>query len=286
MPTVIDVIIPAWNRAHIIGAAIESVLTQRLPAATKLNLAVVDDGSTDDLEGALREFGGQVTCIRHPLNQGAAAARNAGIAAARGEYVAFLDSDDAWLPDKLIRQTDFMRIHGYAATCTSFRLLRPDRTEIIAPGYQTGDLGLADLAWGCFVSPGSTLICRRDVYGTIGTYDVSLRRLEDWDWLLRFSGKHQLGFLSEPLARIDASPSPNPGEVLAALEQMELKHLSSLPAKERRHFRSAVELVRAAARRRQGRLIAAAIAMAKSFCIAPASNVALTTVMHNRFVRH
>ena len=282
----ISVIIPVWNRAGTIARAIDSVLAQELPAAHWSNhIIVVDDGSTDDLSSVLRRYDSHVTVIRHERNIGAAAARNTGIAAARGEYVAFLDSDDIWLPEKLIRQIDFMRAHQFAASCTSFRLVRPDRTESTPRNYSTRELGLADFAWGCFVSPGSTLICRRDVHDTVGPYDVALRRLEDWDWLLRYAREQRLGFLNEPLARIEVSPNPDPVETLAALEQMEQKHLPSLLAEERRRFRAGVELVRAAVLYRQGKLLAAALAIVKSLLIVPVSNVALTTVLHNRLAR-
>src|SRR5262249_10555040 len=146
----------------------------------------------------------------------------------------------------------------------------------------TGALGLADFVWGCFVSPGSTLICRRDVYDVVGAYDVALRRLEDWDWLLRYARSHSLGFLAEPLARIEVSPHPRPGDILAALDLMQQKHAATLSSEQRRRFRAGIEVVRAAALRRQGKLLAAALAIARSLWAVPASNVALTTVVHNR----
>lgn len=279
-------IIPVWNRAGTIARAIDSVLAQKLPAADwSIHILVVDDGSSDDLSSVLRRYDSHVMVIRHERNAGAAAARNTGIAAARGEYVAFLDSDDMWLPEKLIRQINFMRAHQLAASCTSFRLVRSDRTESTPGNYATGALGLEDFAWGCFVSPGSTLICRQDVLDMIGPYDIAFRRLEDWDWLLRFAREHQLGFLNEPLARIEVSPNPDPDDTLAALDQMEQKHLKSLSAEQQRCFRAGAEVVRAAALQRQGKLLAAALAIGRSLWLVPASNVALTTVLHNRLAR-
>ena len=284
--TTISVIIPVWNRAGTIARAIDSVLAQKLPAADwSIHVVVVDDGSTDDLSSVLRRYDSQVTVIRHERNGGAAAARNTGIAAARGEYIAFLDSDDTWLPEKLVRQIDFMRAHQLVASCTSFRLVRPNRSETTPRNYATGALGLADFAWGCFVSPGSTLICRQDVHDAVGRYDVALRRLEDWDWLLRFAREHRLGFLDEPLARIEVSPNPDPGDTLAALDQIEQKHLKSLSAEVQRCFRAGAELVRAAALQRQGKLLAAALAIGRSLWLVPSSNVALTTVLQNRWAR-
>jgi glycosyltransferase involved in cell wall biosynthesis len=283
--TAIDVIIPVWNRADSVGRAIDSALSQGLPAGSTLAVTVIDDGSSDHLAETLRAFDPHVTCIRHARNRGPAAARNTGIAASRADYIAFLDSDDTWLPDKLLQQIDFMRTHDHVASCTSFLLVRPDRTEIKAPSYPTGALDLADLAWGCFVSPGSTLICKRDVYRQISDYDVALHRLEDWDWLLRYGRLHRLGFLGQPLARIEASHSPNVAEALAAIDCIEQKHLNNLPARERRRFRAATALVRAATLHRKGSRLAAAAALIKSLWIAPVANAALTTVMHNRFAR-
>src|SRR5258708_30319309 len=100
MPS-INVVIPVWNRAHLIGRAIASVVDQDLPAGDwSLQVLVVDDGSTDDLAGALRRFGAQVSCIRHERNAGAAAARNTRLKAAKCHYLAVLHSVDWCLPHK------------------------------------------------------------------------------------------------------------------------------------------------------------------------------------------
>src|SRR5215467_5799913 len=122
MPS-ISVVIPVWNRAHVISRAIASVLGQDLPAGDwSIQVLVVDDASTDDLGGALRRFGPQVRCIRHERNAGAAAARNTGIRAAKSDYLAFLDSDDVWLPNKLARQIAFMRSRSHSISCTACKL--------------------------------------------------------------------------------------------------------------------------------------------------------------------
>ena len=99
---VISVIIPIWNRAQSVGKAIDSALSQALPSGHAIEVIVVDDGSSDRPEEALACFGGSIRLLRHPENQGAAAARNTGCEAASGEYIAFLDSDDSWLPGKLV----------------------------------------------------------------------------------------------------------------------------------------------------------------------------------------
>src|SRR5258706_6667381 len=153
MPS-INVVIPVWNRAHVIGRAIGSVVGQDLPADDwSVEVLVVDDGSTDDLAGVLRRFGPQVRCIRHERNAGAATARNTGIMAAKCDYLAFLDSDDVWLPNKLAKQIAFMRSVGHAVSCTACRLARPGRAPIAWPRYKDDILTVAD-AVGMLSEPG------------------------------------------------------------------------------------------------------------------------------------
>src|SRR5258708_5431403 len=118
--TSVSVIVPVWNRAHSVPAAIDSVLAQQLPTGWSLHVIVVDDGSTDDLVGALRPYGSGIIHIRRESNGGAAAARNTGVGAARGHYVAFLDSDDVWLPRNLPSQIDAMRKNNWPARCTAY----------------------------------------------------------------------------------------------------------------------------------------------------------------------
>jgi glycosyltransferase involved in cell wall biosynthesis len=188
--TTITVIIPVWNRAQTVGRAIDSAISQCVPADWSVRILVVDDGSHDGLAEAIRAYGHRVQCVVHAANRGAAAARNTGIAAADGDYVAFLDSDDIWLPGKLATQIAFMRSGHYAASCTAYALARPTRHEIISPRHATGALGVSELVWGCFVSPGATLVCARTVFDEIGPLETSLQRFEDWDTirtLRRFS---------------------------------------------------------------------------------------------------
>ena len=109
----ISVVIPAYNHGRFLREAIDSVLAQTY---APLEIIVVDDGSTDDTEQIVRSYGDRVRYIRQQ-NAGVGAARNNGIANARGEYVAFLDSDDLWLPEKLAVQVEYMRRHPECAAC-------------------------------------------------------------------------------------------------------------------------------------------------------------------------
>jgi glycosyltransferase involved in cell wall biosynthesis len=102
MPPKVSVILPTYNRSRTLPAAISSVLTQ---SERDLELIVVDDASSEDIAGVLRQFDDpRLRLIRRPVNGGAAAARNSGLAEARGRFIAFQDSDDLWLPGKLERQ--------------------------------------------------------------------------------------------------------------------------------------------------------------------------------------
>src|SRR5690606_20987586 len=113
----VSVVIPAYNVGPHIAEAIESVLAQDYP---QVEIVVVDDGSKDDTAEVVATRYPQVSLIRKE-NGGAATARNAGIRAARGEFVAFLDADDIWLPGKLTAQIDYLRAHpDVAMNCTGF----------------------------------------------------------------------------------------------------------------------------------------------------------------------
>jgi glycosyltransferase involved in cell wall biosynthesis len=283
--TLVSVIVPVWNRAHTIASAIDSVMAQQLPAGGSLQVIVVDDGSTDDLIGALRPYGTGVTTIRHARNAGAAAARNTGMGAARGDYVALLDSDDVWLPGKLTAQIDVMRKSNWPASCTAYYLSRPGRAEIVSPLYEAGPIGLEDLVWGCFVSPGSTLMFERAVFGEIGAFDTGLQRLEDWDWLLRYARRHALGFLATPLARIDASPGKAAIKVQRILAYLWTKHQHDLGRRDRRHFAAALDLQRAAAHYYGGNLLPSLATLLKSILRSPSRHAALSAVMHNWLAR-
>jgi glycosyltransferase involved in cell wall biosynthesis len=279
----ITAVIPVFNRAEVVGRAIESVLAQELPAGYSLRVLIVDDASTDNLAGALARFGGKVDCIRHLQNAGSPAARNTGVAAAADGLVAFLDSDDVWLPGKLIRQVDANSSNGWLASCHAFHFTPSRGAGVPAPSYRTGTLGLDDFVWGCFVGPGSTLMCRRDVLVEVGPQDQAFRRHEDWDWFLRFARKHRLGFLAEPLARTFPSPHANAPEIVAALARLRAKHASHLSTRQRRHFLAGMDLELAAAWYRSGNLPGMVMPLVRSILRAPTGNAALAVVLHNRF---
>jgi len=269
----VSVIIPAYNRAHLIGRALASVLAQ---SYRNFEIIVVDDASTDDLAAALAEVDSQqLRCLTHPRNRGAAAARNTGIAAAKGEFVAFLDSDDAWFPDKLAQQVAAMRDQppDVAGHVCAYDCLREGYSpRVIAPGWTSLTFRRHQLL-GCTCGPGTTLLCRRSIFAEIGPIDEALRRLEDWDWLLRLSEKgYRLLASPSALARVEVSSSAPGRAIAAALQRIRERH-EPIIAREgivaRRIFHSTLHLETAAAAfgdKAYGRALAA---MLRSFLCYP-----------------
>ncbi len=197
----VSVIIPTYNRRAMVREAIASVLAQR---GADCELMVVDDGSTDGSFAELqqhaavcREMGYRVIRAVHG---GPAAARNRGVALAAGEFVAFLDSDDLWMPAKLERQLAFMRANpGLRIVQCNERWLRGGRP--VNPGRRhrkrAGDL-FEDSLRTCLVSPSATLM-RTDFFRALGGFDETLAACEDYDLWLRVLAEHEIGLLDEPL---------------------------------------------------------------------------------------
>jgi len=176
----VSVVIPAWNREATLRRAVESALAQTRPAH---EIIVVDDGSGDGTAAQAEALGARV--IRHAQNRGAAAARNTGIAAARGALVAFLDSDDAWFPSKLATQVPVLLASGREVSCHGVRMHLLDHgLTRDQPLLDSADW-LTRLALDCNLSPGATQLATKRALERVGPLDEALPRYEDWDWLLR-----------------------------------------------------------------------------------------------------
>ena len=196
MPRV-SVIIPTYNRAALVQEAVASVLAQTY---RDFELLVVDDCSTDATREALAAWGGEIQVLRLPARRGVSVARNAGIAAARGEWLAFLDSDDLWLPEKLARQMAFVQAHPqFLLSQTEETWVRrgvrvnPPRTH----KKEGGRIFLRSLE-RCLVSPSAAVLHRR-LIEEHGGFDPSLPAAEDYDLWLRLSWRYEVGLLPEPL---------------------------------------------------------------------------------------
>lgn len=204
----VSVVLPAYNRAGTIRAAIASVLRQ---SWTDFELLVVDDGSTDGtIEAARAETDPRVRVLATPRNLGAGGARNFGIRAAQAPWIAFQDSDDEWLPDKLGRQMAHLLAPDacWIAAYCGMAVIAPAATRsggrttihyIPDTSIRTidGDI-LPDVQRTSFVST-QTLVVRRDEIDAVGGFDESLPALEDWELVLRLAPRGRFAFVDEPL---------------------------------------------------------------------------------------
>jgi glycosyltransferase involved in cell wall biosynthesis len=200
----VSVIIPTYNRAHVVPEAIESVLLQTYP---HIEVIVVDDGSTDNTPECLQQFASRVRVITQ-ANAGPAAARNRGIEVAKGELIAFLDSDDLWLPTKLERQVTLLEQAGMSVPCCVCNI-RMQWSELEACSFDIAALD-PHLEEGIWANAGEVLstrfllftqgvVIRREVLGRIGGFDESLWLLEDHELALRLSLESPWGFIRDPL---------------------------------------------------------------------------------------
>jgi glycosyltransferase involved in cell wall biosynthesis len=196
----VSVIIPTYNRADILPRSLGSVLNQTF---RNVEVIVVDDGSRDQTEATVQGFEDpRVTYIRHQTNQGPSAARNTGIKVARGEYIAFQDSDDKWYPDKLQRQMDaFASASPNVGVVYSgyWRVEGKNRVYIPPPWIQKkeGDIHHILLKENFIGLP--TAIVRRECFARAGDFDISLPCLEDWELWIRVSRHYHFQYIDEPL---------------------------------------------------------------------------------------
>ncbi len=192
----VSVIIPTFNRSACLGRAIDSVLSQTF---TDLELIVVDDGSTDDTADLLKAYADRLLYI-YQQNRGVSAARNTGIRSARGEYIALLDSDDAWRPRKLERQAAFFQAHPQAVLCQTEEIwIRNGKRVNPKKRHQkySGMIFEKTLPL-CLVSPSAVMI-RRSLFDEVGLFDETLPACEDYDLWLRITWKYTVHLIDTPL---------------------------------------------------------------------------------------
>lgn len=193
---VISIIIPAYNRAWIIKEAIDSVLAQNF---YNFELIVVDDGSTDNTREVLVSYGDKIKLIRQN-NRGVSAARNNGILSSNGYYIAFLDSDDIWLPGKLETQFEFFQNNPDALICQTEEIwikngkrMNPGKRHKKVSGFFfEKSLKL------CLVSP-SAVMMKKSLFDMVGLFDESLLACEDYDMWLRTNCRYPVFLIDTPL---------------------------------------------------------------------------------------
>lgn len=243
MPTV-SVVIPVYEDRDVLPRALQSVLAQTL---TDIEVLVVEDGSAVDVASFVKDFpDDRVHYLTHATNRGASAARNTGIDGAEGKYVAFLDADDEWQPQKLERQVALLesRSSAWVAAYCGVESVFDDRSTPIkrvltrlvsrrrrTTGSEGGEALVGDiLADDLHTSAGSTLLVRRDVAERIDGFDESFDRFQDPEFLIRVLREGKLAFVAQPLVRRHESSSP-PADVVRAADDHYLETFSDTVAR-------------------------------------------------------
>lgn len=244
-PPKVSVIIPTYNRAHLLRRAVLSVQAQTLP---DWEVIVVDDCSTEDIAGALAEFDDRrIRLIRHPVNRGAPAARNTGIASASAPWIAFLDSDDEWLPEKLARQWRLVRGGADAPLLIYSGFEKVGWPRQPSPPTRRGHVFI-DLLEENFVGTCSTPLVRNQALQSVGGFDTEMRSCQDWDLWLRLARQGPFDFVAETLVRYHHQPDSitmNRAAFVAGHRRLEAKwsrDIDQLPAprRARHHLRMGI----------------------------------------------
>ncbi len=200
--SLVSVIVPAYNVDWCIGRALDSVFAQSFK---QFELIVVNDGSTDDIGKVLATYGNSVRVLNQE-NEGMCNARNAGIRIARGDYVAFLDADDYWLPSKLDRQMELMHSQSEIGFCSTAARVEDEKGKCLniwqCPQSDIDMLELlfvekAAVAGGC-----SSVLVRKSILDNVGYFDESLNGFEDPDLWIRLAATSNYSCIEEPLVVI------------------------------------------------------------------------------------
>lgn len=192
----LTVIIPTFNRGWLLKEAVDSVLAQDF---FDFELIVIDDGSCDNTPEILYSYGNSLKVIRQE-NKGVSSARNKGIASSSGEYIAFLDSDDFWLPGKLSAQLAFFKNNPDAFICQTEEIwVKNGRRVNPAKRHKkfSGFFFEKSLEL-CLVSPSAVMV-KKKIFEIVGLFDETLPACEDYDMWLRVNCQHPIYLIDTPL---------------------------------------------------------------------------------------
>jgi len=206
----ITVVVPTYNRLRFLLEAIQSIFSQTRPPQ---EIIVIDDGSTDDTESAIAHFGQSVRYIKQP-NAGPAAARNNGMLHATGNFIAFLDSDDLWAPNRLEKQLEVLKLHPSSDLLfgleSKFTLSGDENgcaiqnRQVMTALFREGPVILDPLKLLLLENfiPTSSVLFRRECLKEVGNIDRFLRQAEDYDFWLRFAlAGFRFSFINAVLCR-------------------------------------------------------------------------------------
>lgn len=225
----ISIIIPVYNRLDLLKEAAASVLQQ---VGEEFELVIVDDGSEtgENPEQLIHEMGDQrIRLISLPHSGYPGLARNRGAEAAQGEYLAFLDSDDLWLPGKLEKQMSLSAADPELTIVhTRERWLRGE-LEVSQKGQRhrrSGDI-FQDALWKCIIGP-STVMVKAETFSQLGGFREDLEIAEDYELWLRWTACHPVGYIDEPLIIKRAGQCSQLSEKYGQIEKFRIEGLLDL----------------------------------------------------------
>lgn len=230
MQKLVSVVIPAYNRENTIKRAVDSVLRQTY---ANLEIIIVDDGSTDSTVKVIKEYNDdRIKLICQKERGGANRARNIGIANSKGEFIAFQDSDDEWLPDKLEIQIQLMERRALLACYSAYNLCQDDSVRVIPGDFKNREkyqAGLREILAEHNVVGTPTLMIKRDVLGMLKNdyFDEQLPRMQDYDFVIRLTKVCEVGYVDKPLANIyrtKVSISTDSNAMYTAISMLLEKH--------------------------------------------------------------
>ena len=239
----ISVIIPTYNRKHTLQRAIDSVLAQTFKP---FEIIIVDDGSKDGTKEWLLLNYPSVQYIHQP-NNGVSSARNKGIQISQGSWIALLDSDDEWMPEKLEYQSRFIEVNRDSSFCHTNEIWIRNgvRVNQMKKHKKYGGDIFKHCLDICRISPSSSII-KKDVFEEVGAFDESLTVCEDYDLWLRVTAKFNILFLDEPLIKKYGGHLDQLSRVPEGIEQYRIRSLEkilSMGSLTETQFRSAKDML-------------------------------------------
>lgn len=233
MEKLISVVIPTYNRAYVLEKAIASVQNQTYK---ELEILVIDDGSTDNTKELFEGISdNRIRYIRNPKNCGVSHTRNLGIAAAKGAYIAFQDSDDVWKSEKLEKQMACMKQGDYGMVYCAFEREFQDKTVVYYPPKEMpleekqGDIYQSLLRQNLIST--QTMLVKKEVIEKIGFFNEGMSNLEDYELALRIAKNFKIGMVEEALVYLHTLPdsiNQNQAQSLVNITYIYLCHKEAL----------------------------------------------------------
>ncbi len=235
----ITVIIPTYNRQKQVTNAIESVLAQTL---LPREIIVIDDGSNDSTQEVLKKYSDKITLILSSKNHGVSFARNSAIMQSQSSWIALLDSDDLWSPDKLEKQWQFLQVCPFYQIMQSQEVWVRNGKRVNACKHHKKPQGWIwqESLERCMISPSSVLI-KRDLFDLYGTFDETLPACEDYDLWLRITRHHVVGLEASPSLTRFGGHKDQLSSQYPAMDRFRISALiKALDAEQEPHYRQAL----------------------------------------------